>query len=167
MANFERKVRKNINKAKEQEKTKSTLKDQIFTFTKILCGILIAVIIICVINNISNGNYKIAEKEVPEIDQYQITSGQTFTRTEEEYYVVFYEEEDVETKINSLNDNSVIYKVDLTSPINNGIKADNSNIVNDIEKLKVKETTLIKVSNHEIVLIKEGHDSVVNYLNSL
>ncbi len=166
MSKLEKKVKKNIIKLKEQEKKEYPLKNKIFNFTKILYLILIIAIVVCAITIISNGSYKL-NSGLSKLDSSNIVVGQTFTRSQEEYYVVFYFEDDLVNIIDKISD-SKIYKVNLNSGLNKNVISESSNsYASNASELKIKETTMIKISNKKNIQYIEGYDSVKEMLNNL
>ncbi len=165
MSKIENKIKKNISKVRNNDKLENPLKNQILYFSKIICGILIAVIVICMISGIASGNYKIEDDT--NNDYSDILAGQVFTRSEKEYYVVFYENDDILEKISNVN-SKTIYKVDLNSSLNQNIVGEEGNSkANDSESLKINGTTIIKIVDGKNVSYVEGYDEVVKYLDNL
>ena len=166
MSKIENKIKKNMDKVKTNKRCENPVKNQILYFAKIICGISVVAIVICVISNIASGNYKL-EEDVQENDYSNILAGQVFTRSEEEYYVVFYENDDILEKINKITSKS-IYKVDLNSLLNKNIISETGNSkANDAESLKINGTTIIKIVSGKNESYIEGYDKVVEYLNNL
>lgn len=166
MSKIENKIKKNITKTKSVDIKENPIKNQILNFTKIICGILISVIAVCIIANIANGNYNL-EEEQKETDYTNIVAGQTFTRSDDEYYVVFYDDEKILDTINNVSFET-IYKVDLNSSLNKNIVSEKGNPkAEDAESLKINGTTIIKIEDGKNVSYVEGYDKVISYLNEL
>lgn len=166
MSKVEKKFQKNMEKSKVNVVKEDSSKNQILNFLKIICGILVIAIAVGMVSNFLSGNNK--KKEEPnEADYSTILAGQTFTRNDKEYYVVFYDKEDILEKIDKVK-NKNIYKVDLSSSLNKSILSENGNSkANDAESLKINGTTLIKIEDNKNVLYIEGYDKVVDYLAKL
>ena len=168
MSKIENKIKKNITKEKEMkeklEKKENYSKKQVINLLKIIIAILLTVLVVCFIAKFANGDFKKDEEE--SVDYTNIVAGQTFTRSEDEYYVLFYEDEAILDKIGSVTD--TIYKVDLNSSLNKNIVSEEGNPkVEDAESLKINGTTIIKIEDGKNVSYIEGYDAVVDYLNEL
>ena len=115
-------------------------------------------------------------KVEPEIQYEEILLGTLFEQDGEEYYVLAYTEDDnmldiynqyIET-YNNLDEHLNIYKANLSDDFNKMYVADKTYIEgNDITKIKVKETTLIRVRDNEIYKYYEGYEAIKNKLKSL
>ena len=168
MSKIENKIKKNITKEKEikekLEKKENYSKKQVINLLKIIIAILLTVLVVCFIAKFANGDFKKDEEE--SVDYTNIVAGQTFTRSEDEYYVLFYDDEAILDKIGSVTD--AIYKVDLNSSLNKNIVSEEGNPkAEDAESLKINGTTIIKIEGGKNVSYIEGYDAVVDYLNEL
>ena len=84
-----------------------------------------------------------------------------------EYYVYFYdyneEDREITSAINSKLPSKKIYKVDTSSALNNNYVSEESNkSAKNINELKVKASTIIKISGEEIVEYYEGEEIINN-----
>lgn len=168
MSKIENKIKKNITKEKEikekLEKKENYSKKQVINLLKIIIAILLTVLVVCFIAKFANGDFKKDEEE--SVDYTNIVAGQTFTRSENEYYVLFYDDKAILDKIGSTTD--TIYKVDLNSSLNKNVVSEEGNPkAEDAESLKINGTTIIKVEGGKNVSYIEGYDEVVDYLNEL
>jgi len=168
MSKIENKIKKNITKEKEikekLEKKENYSKKQVINLLKIIIAILLTVLVVCFIAKFANGDFKKDEEE--SVDYTNIVAGQTFTRSEDEYYVLFYDDEAILDKIGSVTD--AIYKVDLNSSLNKNIVSEEGNPkAEDAESLKINGTTIIKIEGGKNISYIEGYDAVVDYLNEL
>ena len=168
MSKIENKIKKNITKEKEMkeklEKKENYSKKQVINLLKIIIAILLTVLVVCFIAKFANGDFKKDEEE--SVDYTNIVAGQTFTRSEDEYYVLFYDDEAILDKIGSVTD--TIYKVDLNSSLNKNIVSEEGNPkAEDAESLKINGTTIIKIEGGKNVSYIEGYDAVVDYLSEL
>ena len=168
MSKIENKIKKNITKEKELKeknlKKENYSKKQVINLLKIIISILLTVLVVCLVAKIINGDFKKPEKE--EIDYTNIVAGQTFTRSEDEYYVLFYDDEKILDEISPLNE--TIYKVDLKSSLNKNIVSEESNSkAVDAESLKINGTTIIKIADGKNILYIEGYDEVIDHLKGL
>lgn len=111
---------------------------------------------------------KDAENETITTIQYKkILAGETFNQNQEEYYVIFSDSEKYNYPIyESLINNNMdkkIYLVDLANPLNKSYISDTGNSsVQNISELRVKDDTLIKISNKSNVMYIEGKDSIID-----
>ncbi len=87
-----------------------------------------------------------------------ILAKEIFKQSEEEYYVYFYdfngEDKDMVVSGNIVNgiEDMKVYKVDTSSALNNKyVSTDTNRKAKNLEDLKVKSNTLIKISNDKIV----------------
>ena len=96
-----------------------------------------------------------------------ILAVEAFDQKEEEYYVYFYDFKEEDTDITSLVTNSIttgLYKVDTSSALNSNYVSEESNKnAKNIQELKVKEHTLIKVSGDTIVEYYEEEEIKSKY----
>lgn len=95
-----------------------------------------------------------------------ILASEIFKQKEEEYYVYFYdydeEEEEIANTISSVRDLTV-YRVDTGSALNNNYVSDESNKkAKTLGELKVKESTVIKVSGETISAYYENDEITTN-----
>lgn len=92
-----------------------------------------------------------------------ILASEIFKQTEEEYYVYFYdykdEDDEIASAVNSNLSAAKVYKVDTGSALNNKYVSEESNKnAKKLEELKVKASTVIKVSGEEIVAYYENDE---------
>lgn len=97
-----------------------------------------------------------------------ILASEIFRQSEEEYYVYFYdyddEDEEIASSISSKLSKSKIYKVDTGSALNKNYVSEESNkSAKKLEDLKVKASTVIKISGEQIVAYYEN-DEINNKL---
>lgn len=110
----------------------------------------------------------------PAVIQYnEIIIGDMFNQKENEYYILLKENDDFyldlydsyvssyASKENSLK----VYTVDLNSAFNKKYLSDESNF--DKDSFKVKNTTLIKINNKNIVETYEDSNSIIDALKLL
>ena len=92
-----------------------------------------------------------------------ILASETFKQKEETYYVYFYDynEEDAEisSTVSSQLSKEKVYRVDASSALNNKYISEESNkSAKNLDDLKVKASTVIKVSGEEIVAYYENDE---------
>lgn len=99
----------------------------------------------------------------------KILAKNIFNQKEETYYVYFYDfndaDQNIGSKISNLSDNKV-YKVDTSSSLNQNYVTEESGnkSATSIDNLKVKNPTLIKITNDKIVEYYEDVDPILSYL---
>lgn len=99
--------------------------------------------------------------------QNTILASEIFKQKEEEYYVYFYDYKDEEAKfsnaINSKLSQEKVYKVDTNSALNNKYISEETNkSAKTLEDLKVKASTIIKISGDEIIEYYEDEEIINN-----
>ena len=97
-----------------------------------------------------------------------ILASEIFKQSEEEYYVYFYdyneEDSEIASAVSSKLSTKKVYKVDTGSALNNNYVSEESNkFAKKLDDLKVKPSTIIKISGEEIVEYYEN-DEIVNNL---
>lgn len=154
------------------------------TLVKIIIGVLLVLGLTYFIGGLLNGTITFGNKKKQEpqetVIQYnEILAGESFTRNEDTYYVLYgnlssKELDAVETyKIAySYKENALkIYEVDTVKSFNNSIVANKDEIYSSkpssINELKVYGTTLLKFIKHKVVERIEGTEEVANYLYEL
>lgn len=160
-----KKNKKNKNLSYEVDESK----DNIFNGTAIIFGILVVCFLISLIALISEGDYRFGKKE-KEISYDEIIAGETFNRSEEEYYVVFYkasDDQNILSTISSLTTTKKIYKVDLDNGFNKQILGKENKKANSAKDLKVTNPTVIKIVNNKNAEYVSGKEKVVEYLNKI
>ena len=99
-----------------------------------------------------------------------ILASSIFNQAEETYYVYFYnfteEDENVGSAINS-NSSKTIYRVNTNDGLNSKyITLEQGNkSVTSLENLKVKDPTLIEITNDKVTKYFEGSTSIINFLS--
>ena len=69
--------------------------------------------------------------------------------------------------IKANDDAPTVYTADLSSTFNKAYLSDESNYDSDMEKFKVKGTTLVKIEDHEIVDVYDNYDDIIKKLDEL
>ena len=110
--------------------------------------------------------FKKDEEKVPTTVANSILANNTFKQKEEEYYVYFYdysdEDEEVANIVGTIKDLTV-YRVDTGSALNNNYVSEESNkSAKTLEELKVKSSTVIKVSGETITSYYENDEITTN-----
>ena len=107
--------------------------------------------------------------------QYDSIMIGTMLNIEESYYVLIEDENDnkiseyttILQTISASEDAPKIYTANLEDIFNKNYLAQESNYSNNLEEFKVKSTTLVKISNHEIEATYDTYDSIIEKLNEL
>lgn len=111
------------------------------------------------------GGDKSTESEIT-TDTSNILANSVFDKKDKEYYVYFYdfknENKDIADIVNNKLSSSKVYNVDTAEVLNkNYVVNDNSNKnAKKLEDLKVKENTIIKIKDKEIVGYYEGLEEI-------
>ena len=103
------------------------------------------------------------EEETETLATNTILASEIFKQTEEEYYVYFYDYDDEDDEIASAISNKLssekVYKVDTGSALNNKYVSEESNKnAKTLEELKVKASTVVKISGEQIVAYYENDE---------
>ena len=174
MVMTKRKIKKNISKKEFNVEKKETYFNEEFKRLGIIVGIILAIFIVVylLIGIFVTKEIKWFQKDsdnepVTNIQYTNILAGETFNQNNEEYYVIFSDSEGFnyatyQTMINN-NSDKKIYLVDLANSLNKKYVSEESNSsVQSASDLKVKDNTLIKISNKSNVLYLEGKDNIIN-----
>lgn len=170
---------KNKNKKIREEELDTSIKWT--TVVKLVCFVVILLFVIYYVLavfvtkelDISNGNTNDnSTEETTDTSSVsdKILASNIFEQKEEEYYVYFYdfndEDDVVNSAISSITDTKV-YKVDTSSSLNtNYVTEDDGNKkANDIDELKVKNPTVIKIKADKIVEYYEGSNDIYKGLS--
>ena len=166
---------------KEEQKIKLDVKGSADSeqISKVIKYLIIVVIIFVgvyfltdyITNHSSNSNYK---KQVGEatIQNDKILAGSTFNKSDDEYYVLFYDVTgnstytDLYSTYKEKEDHLPIYYVDIKEGLNSKfIGEDVNEEPSDISELKVNGTTLIKISNKEVEEFITNEDEIKEKLS--
>ncbi|MDD6223465.1 MAG: hypothetical protein PUB18_00495 [bacterium] len=160
----------------------TTTNNEINTMIKIFIGVIVVFGATYLIAALITGDIQLGAKEtkedtVAEIQYEEILAGESLNRSDEEYYVLYFNfTENIASSYLTLKDIYAtkeeplpFYIVDLEKGFNQRFVseeiADTKNMT--IETLKVKKPTIIKVKNKKIVEYKSGGEEVLNYLVEL
>ncbi len=179
---------KNKIKNKSNKKSlygKSNYNEDLVRGAKIFVAVVLLVAIIYFATAILTGEIKFNNKkknDAPQeaVIQYdEIVAGQSFTRPEQSYYVLYYNFTDSNaTKYLSLRNSYSakdkalsVYMVDLEKIFNLSIvKSKDEKIIdkpNNIKQLKVDGPTLLKFSNKKVVQRITGKEDIEKYFDSI
>lgn len=123
-----------------------------------------------ILSNDSNDEDKVTENAI----QYdEILAGESFNRSEDEYYVIYYDSSDEYSTVSSLissyqlnGSGTKLYSVDLSNGMNSSYVTDGDIVTDDALSLKVKATTLLKFDNHKVSEVITDISEINNILNS-
>ena len=175
-----RKERKKYkNKKNDNEMTQEDM-IKVSTILKVILGVVIVILVfyyglaVFVTKEVNlSGNKK--DSNTTDSDDNnsisnQILAKNTFDQTDEVYYVYYYdfndEDEIISNSINTLTDYTV-YRVDTSSGLNSNYvdnNGGNKNVV-DVNSLKVKNPTLLKIDGDKVVSYYEGVNDISDFLN--
>lgn len=147
--------------------------------SKLIKLVIVVTLIVFVFYGITVLVNKKIEEEQPErpatIQYDEILIGNSLKQPNDDYYVMIYDNEDYDVNlygvylsIYSQKDEAIrVYTSQLNNPINQGFKAEMSNLdVTNINDLKIKSSTLLKISDGKIEESYEGED-LVEYLKEI
>lgn len=161
-------------------KTNNTSDLEYNRIIKIGIGVAVFLLIFYLITAIGMGELKFGKKakkeeqqEETKIQYKEILAGETFTRDKKEYYVLFYSFKDnyasYYSSLASSYSKYTVYVVDLDNALNKKyVLSDDEEIskITDINSLKVKNPTLIKIKDKKAVETISGRDKVLELLES-
>lgn len=167
-----KKENKNI---KTKINNKIVMDDEVSKLIKITVIIVIVFAVFYVITKLVTEDNKIddSKEEKAEIQYQEIMLGNLLKQPESEYYVLVMFEDDI---YNSLYNNYFVqydkkdnslskYEVNINNIFNKHYIADESNF--DVNGLKFKESTLLKIKNDKISETYEGRENIINELKEI
>lgn len=169
---------KKVNK-KTNKKNIVTTENELINLTKIIvivCVVLLAFYFITVlVNNKKNDNIDNSNDTTATIQYDEIIVGEILNRPENEYLVLVKKENDVNydlyqsyLSIYSGKTNPLrVYNVDLGIIFNAAAVGEETVLFGDVQDFKFGDSTLIKVSNHEISQSFVGNEQIESYLKEL
>lgn len=109
------------------------------------------------------------------IQNEKILVGQLFNRPQSEYYVLAYKSDNKFITLfdnyisdyTSKEDSLTFYKINLDEGLNKQYIKDETNISDDLNELKLSDTTLIKIKDGKIENYYIGNDDVVEILKEI
>lgn len=145
-----------------------------------LIGIAFIVILIFVILYFVIGIFITKEIKLPRSQKQEqsdvttsttnILANSTFSQKDESYYVYFYDFKNEDTSIADIIKNklasSKVYKVDTADVMNKNfiVEIDSNKNAKNINELKVKKNTIIKITNKQVEGYYEGVEDIENNL---
>lgn len=148
--------------------------NQIYKFAKITIILLIMFAVLYIVVGVFVtkefnwfGN---KDNEINDSVSNKILASSIFNQKEEEYYVYFYDFENmnntIETTLTSKLSDAKVYRVNTKDALNQNYVTEESGnkSAKTLEDLKVVDNTLIKIVNNEIVSYYETEDEIVNGL---
>lgn len=117
----------------------------------------------------------VENKVSTEIQKEKILVGQMFNRSDKEYYVLAYKQDDkfidlYETyisKYNSDENNLIFYKIDLDEGLNKKYLSEKLNISNNLNELKINDTILFKIVDGKVDSYYVGNNKIIEYLKEI
>ena len=127
-----------------------------------------------VVTNKAEEVRKEANSEKAEIQYDNIMLG-SMLNIDGSFYVLIEDADDIRLSeyttmiqtIKANDDAPTVYTADLSSTFNKAYLSDESNYDSDMEKFKVKGTTLVKIEEHEIVDVYDNYDDIIKKLDEL
>lgn len=168
---------KNKNK-KVIERNLNNNEKELSTIIKITVGVVLVFIVVYLLFAIFTGEIKLTKDKStePTIQYSEILAETTFKQNKEDYFVLYYDfSKDnaslLETIAVVIGNEATTYKVDLNKKFNgNYIIEDDKSInktPNNIDELKVKNPTLIRIKKGKIVKFITGIEDIKNYSQEL
>lgn len=143
----------------------------------VILALLLFYLVFAIYNGEISFSKKDKEKEEVEIQNVEILASSTFTRSDSEYYVLFYDFDGNNaikcSSIRALYTQSTsgikMYTVDLNSAFSQNYITTDIDSVNakNLSSLKVIDATLVKVSNGSGEVIAKGIDALSEYSEQL
>ncbi|MGN1311888.1 MAG: hypothetical protein ACI4U4_02605 [Bacilli bacterium] len=163
---------RNIKEVQTKNKDLNTMKPKtLFIILGVLvlfCVILYFITSIFITKDIklSNNKNNNDNEEVTNINN-KILASDSLRQTEEIYYVYYYDTTNEDSSITSIVTNleDKVYRVDLNDAFNSNFVGEPSGIVDNINNLKVKDPTVIKVESEKIVAFYNGSEEIKIGLN--
>ena len=161
---------RNIKEIQTKNKDLNTMKPKtLFIILGVLvlfCVILYFITSIFITKDIKLNNNKNDNEEVTNISN-KILASDSLRQTEEIYYVYYYDTTNEDSSITSIvaNLEDKVYRVDLNDAFNSNFVGEPSGIVDNINNLKVKDPTVIKVESEIIVAFYNGSEEIKIGLN--
>lgn len=170
-----RKEAKKNNKIRKVEEIDTSIKGSTLIKLAIICTILVIllyfIIAIFITKEIEiswiNGN---KTEETKEVLSNRILAKNTFNQKESTYYVYFYDFTDEDQTITGATGLSVdkLYVVDTSSGLNKNYVTEESGNrgVSSINDLKVKNPTVVKISDDKVVGYYEGSSEIISHFEA-
>ena len=142
----------------------------------IFIGVIVFFTVAYFIGGIITGNIKLKKEKAKETEiQYtEILAESTFKQSEADYFVLFYDFDSndailIDAFQSDLQNTGTVYKVDLSKNFNKNYITDGNLKSNpsNIEELKVKNPTLVRVKNKKVVNLISGITNIKNYILKL
>ena len=153
--------------------------DDSFNLKKFLIWIIIIIVVLVGFYFITNYvlDHKSADSETSEsiIQTDKIIFGQMFDRKYSEYYVLAYKNDSQSrviydryiSKYSKKDDHLNIFMIDMDEAFNQKYVSDKSNIVDNLNELKVSDDTLFKIKDGKISEYKVGSAEISSYLKEI
>ena len=165
-----------MSKRVRKEKSYTSDSDEMVRMFKVFFFVLLAFGAFYLIFAIARGEISFGgkkEKEV-EIQNIEILGGETFNRSDSEYYVLFFDfKEDKTGKYENIYNMYVsktglknLYLVDLSKKFNSKYLAEDTSkvVAKSVDELKVVDGTLIKISSGNVTTYKTNYEEIKTLL---
>ena len=174
-----KRAKENKKKLKEMEKQAKLNEDNydMKRLVKIFVGVVVTLLLVYLFYAFFNGElFHKSEKTPATIQNVEILAGNSFTKQDGDYYVLYYDfDGDNATLCDGIynvfsNKGGIkMFKVNLGSGLNKNYVATSSEEVNteSNEKLKVLDATLIRISDGQAAEVISGKDNLVDYEDTL
>lgn len=169
-----------VEKAKVEEKSKEIMPTTNNEMVKLVKIVLLITAIFLIFYGIT---LLVTEKKAEEtpvteatIQYDEILLSSLFEQPNNEYYVLVTKEDDdylgvysvYTSKYQSKENKLRLYSANLSSGFNSSYEAEESNLnTTKIEELKLKDSTLLKISNKKIVASYEGSTKIIEHLKNI
>ena len=155
--------------------------EDIMKLVKIVGIIAVALLLFYLVFAIFNGEISFSKKEKESdevnIQNVEILASSTFSRTDDEYYVLFYDFDgnnaircgSVRALYTQNSSGIKMYTVNLGNELSSKYLTSDVNSVNatNLSSLKVVDATLVKVTNGSGKVVAAGIDSLISYSGEL
>lgn len=171
----EKKKNKKVEKIDEIVSSNNGWYDKVIVILVVLCTLCIFYLITVkiTINEEAKTAQESNKNEKADIQYEEILVGSTFNRSDDKYFVVYYDmsedsTSDVVSAISSYRageDALPLYVVDMSDPLNKGYASKDSNdSAEDASELRINGVTLVRVKDGNLDKYLEGEDEVIEYL---
>lgn len=168
-------IQKNIEKNNKAQEAKIQNKKETKALIIVLVSVVLVLLCVYLVTAFVRGDFASKSDDDSENTIKLIASSEVFNKSNEDYFVIFYDLDDedsdketLETKINDLSSLKKIYKVDLGDKINSAIQGNVSNTnAQQTSDLSINGVTLMKISENKNVEYVEGYTAVNNYLETI
>ena len=172
-----KKNKKDINVKKIEEVTTSNdgWYDRVIIILVVVCILCLFYLLTVFLTENENTNTSNENDKQETVIQYnEILVGSTFNKSDEKYFVVYYDmsSEDISdissaiSTYSSKEDALPLYVVDMSNPLNKSYESKDSNKnAEDASELHINGVTLVRIKDGKLDKYLEGEENVIEYLN--